>query len=307
MNEHWRVESEAGVFALRRYNARRSSAAIEAEHELLLHGQRKGWPVAVPVVRDDDGSTLVSDGRTYALFPFLAGRPPPYGNARWLRIKGRLLARLHRDLEDAPLGSQRDGFGRAWELDLFVQAAGHESFNRLLAAFGREYPELARGVRAERYRNLRELAKLGYGELRVQPVHCDFHHDNVLVSRGEVTGLLDFDSARLDARVADLACSISLDGLEPPDHDAINPGSLAAFVGGYAEALPLSAEDERLVVPLIRAQFLLLVTIRLMQRAEDRAADRPVASIERSVHGRFPALAARTPDLEAAVMTGRRG
>ncbi len=49
VNKHWRIESGADRYALRRYNAHRSPDAIQFEHDVLRHMERKGWPVAVPL------------------------------------------------------------------------------------------------------------------------------------------------------------------------------------------------------------------------------------------------------------------
>lgn len=139
-------------------------------------------------------------------------------------MKGRLLARLHQELATWEAPGQRDGFGRVWELDVFIGAhTQFDTFNELLMALGQTHTDLARAIRAQKYTMLRELSTLGYGELPAAPGHFDFHHDNLLFQRGELTGLLDLDLVRLDARVADLATSVALDCLAPPAYNEIDP------------------------------------------------------------------------------------
>jgi Ser/Thr protein kinase RdoA (MazF antagonist) len=198
------------------------------------------------------------------------------------------------------LDGQREGFGRLWELDPVVQAAGAASFNDLLARFGHEHSALAAGVRRQRYRNLRELARLGYGDLSLGLVHGDFQRENLLFSRGEFSGLLDFDSIRLDAPVADLAASAWLDCLDPSG-DRIDPAAAGAFVEGYAAARPLPDYERRMLPALVRAQMLWFVAFRLMQWSVDRSPA-PVQSIARTVNRRLPALDGVTPALERALV-----
>ncbi|MEO9254918.1 MAG: phosphotransferase, partial [Tepidiformaceae bacterium] len=236
----------------------------------------------------------------FSLFPFLPGVPPPAGSLAQRRIDGRLLARFTSDMARSPLEEQRDGFGRLWELDLFVQAAGDESFNGLLRRFGVEYPVFASAVRRQRYVNLRELSRLGYGELTPVLVHGDFQRENLRFVEGELTALLDFDSVRLDAAVVDLACSVWLDCLKPPAYDAINVRAASALAEGYVGLRTLSAQETALVPALIRAHMLVFVALRLMQWAS--GSKQAVVSIARTVERRFPALeAASGPLLEALV------
>lgn len=310
-NEHWRVGTVQGQLVLRRYSAARREGAIATEHAALRHLAGLEWPVAAAIAAPV-GTVVVAEGRRYGLFPLLGGKPAA-GNRRMGRIKGRLLARLHRDFAGFPMEGQREGFGRAWELDLAGQTDEFPSFNALLAAFEGEHGELARAVRGQRYRNLRELSRLGYGELTGQPVHGDFHHDNLLFEGAELTGLLDLDSMRLDARVADLAASLALDCREAPEHDAIDVKQAEAFAAGYLEGARLEDGELAMVPALVRAQWLWLVNLRLRQWAEGSTTgwgnlsvegdgrERALASIARSVERRFPALEARSGALVEAL------
>ncbi|MGH2610764.1 MAG: phosphotransferase, partial [Tepidiformaceae bacterium] len=281
---------------LRRYRDLRSARAIAFEHALLHHAVSKGWPVAPPLLTDAGQTLVEAAGGRWSLFPFLEGDPVPYENVPLKGVKGRLLARFHADMADFPLTDQRPDAGRAWELDVFVRAAGHESFNPLLARFGRDYPDLSAAVRREKYRNLRELARLGYGEMPTVIIHRDFHHDNLLFRGGELTGLLDFDLAAWDARAADIAASLTLECLEAPDYDTIDLGMARAFLQGYAGHTRLGAEEARLIPALVRAAFLWLVMFRLLEWA-DSGSERAVQSVRRSVERRFPGLAAQWSEL----------
>jgi homoserine kinase type II len=302
VNKHWRVIAPGGAFVLRRYTESRTLNAIAFEHDVLRHLAGREWPVAPPIAARDGQSVVETEGRSYSLFPLLPGKPAPYPNARYTRLKGRLLARLHGDLASFEAPDQREGFGRAWELDVFVRAQSpFATFNELLMAFGQEHPELARAIRVQKYAMLRELAALGYGELPAVPCHFDFHHDNLLFQRGALTGLLDLDLAHLDTRVADIASSISLDCLAPPAYNEIDPEAARAFVAGYTEHTPLRDDELQLIVPLVRAAIVSLVAWRLAHWAVGERVD-SLRSIQRSVTMRFPNYAARRDALEAAVL-----
>jgi homoserine kinase type II len=306
VNKHWRIVAGDRVYALRRYNSRRAPAAIDYEHVVLNHLACAGWPVAAPLPAATGRTMIEVAGRRYALFPFLSGRPAPYGNARYLQIKGRLLARLHRDLAGAPVSGQRPGFGHTWDLDAYVRDDRFTTFDELLTAFGREQPELAAAVRTERERNLRELERAAGQDLPCAPIHFDFHHDNILFGRGRLTGLLDFDLVHLDLCMADVASSIELDCLKPPAYDAIDPAAMRAFLSGYLAETRLSTEELGLIVPLLRAQILWLVGFRLAEWATG-ATEKARRSIARSATRRLPSLDRRAPALTAAVIAAAAG
>jgi Ser/Thr protein kinase RdoA (MazF antagonist) len=301
VNQHWQVVLPGGGAAvLRRYTASRSNEAVEYEHAALSYAHSKEWPVAAPIKTPGGAEIVYIDGDRFSLFPFLPGSPPPAEGLAQRRIDGRLLARFTGDMARAPLDQQRDGFGRLWELDLFVQSARDESFNGLLRRFGSDYNILATAIRHQRYTNLRELSRLGYGELSSTLIHGDFQRENLRFDAGELTGLLDFDSVRQDAAVTDLAASLWLDCLEPPAHDAIDIRAAAALAEGYAGLRNLSAQETALIPALVRAHMLVFVALRLTEWAS--GSKRSVASIARTVERRFPALEASSgPLLEALV------
>lgn len=302
MNRHWRVMATDGAaYALRRYAPERSAAAISFEHEAITHAAARGWPVATPVAAGDGATTVSQDGRQYALFPYLGGRPGELYSAAHLRIKGRLLARLHRDLASWPGTEQRDGWGRIWEYDALSPIGGHTSFNEALLAFGEEHRDMAAAIRRYRYRSLRELARLGYGELPDTLVHFDFHNDNLLFEGGALSALLDFDSVHLDARVADIACSIANDCPEPPADIATRPEAAAAFVAGYCEHTRLDEQELRLIVPLLRA-YRLSGLPRTLTACTAGRLDEVFPRLKRLLEQRLPALDANGAEIEAASM-----
>jgi homoserine kinase type II len=269
-------------------------AAIAYEHGVLSQAGATGWPVAAAISTSSGNLVVELTGQRYALFPFLPGRPAPYNSVRYLRVKGALLARLHVDLASITVEGQREGYRRVWELD---DPEG-DLFSTLLREFAAREPVDAAVFRRYRYRSLRELARLGYGELRDRIVHWDFHHDNLLFDHGELTALLDFDSVHRDARVADVAQSILLDCLEPPAHNTISPPGMAAFLAGYQQIAPLSSDERELIVPMLPALVLARSADNL--RAYVRQGDeRALRSLYRAARFRLPAMDRQAVELRA--------
>ena len=300
VNKHWRVESGAARYVPRRYNPHRSPAAIQYEHDVLRHMERKGWPVAVPL-RSDRGETFASeDGSWFSLFPFLPGRPGPPHSQRYLYIKGGLLARLHRDLISLPSKAQRDGFGRLSDLDAYVPKSDGRTFDAIVDAFAQEQPRLAGRIQSYRQANLDELDRLHYQSLPDTLVHGDFHGDHTRFQRRQLTAVLDFDLVHLDARVADVALAIAGDCLEPPAYMSIDPEAVQAFVGAYHSKSPLSEPEVGLIVPLIRAYYLWLCWFNLT-RWLDGDVEKATRSLARTLQQRLPNLETCAPAIATAL------
>lgn len=287
MNRHWLAEKDGERLVVRRYHASRGVEGVLWEQALTAHLGRKGWPVAAAKAGMSASSVFGFDGAAWSVAPFLDGEPGDAESVAMRTIHGRLLGRLHNDMASLEGRVQRPGLGKTWELDVLVEPAGAGGFNALLAAFGREYSELAGRIRRERYRSLRELSRLHYPDLPDRPIHGDFHPWNLLFREGQLSGVLDFDQCRLDA----LACDIAplLMPFQP-----LEPRLAAAFFSGYESVRPLSEGEWEILPALVRAALLWWVAHLLVRWRVDGEAP---AGIARTMTERFPAFDAYEPTL----------
>lgn len=289
VNRHWRVEATARTVVVRRYGVPRGMASIAWEQQLMAFAAAKGWPAPVAEPCLPGAIAFEFEGRAWTCHRFLEGEAGPGETPASRRIMGRLLGRLHKDLSGFEVGGQRPAFGKTWELDVMVEAAGAGSFNALLAAFGREFPELAATIRRQRYRNLRELSRLHYPDLADHPIHGDFSPRNLLFKDGQLTGLLDFDFARQDARLCDLAPLLM-------PFQPLEPRLAAALFDGYQSVRRLSEAEWDLLPALVRASLLWWVALLLVRWR--LTGDAP-AGIARTMNQRFPAFDVFEPEVRA--------
>jgi Ser/Thr protein kinase RdoA (MazF antagonist) len=113
-----------------------------------------------------------------------------------------------------------------------------------------------------------ELERRLTSEQQRQPVtgitHNDIFPGNVLVHRGRVSAVLDWEEAELDWQVWDLAS-----GLWPfcVRGQRLDDSAVAEFLAAYrAAGGPVPPQEDDLIVPLIRARLLLEV----LRAADDR-------------------------------------
>jgi Ser/Thr protein kinase RdoA (MazF antagonist) len=298
VNEHWRVEGPAGEpLVLRRYNRRHAARSIPYEHELLRFLAERQWPVAAPVATAAGDTVVETDAGRWALFPFLAGSPPPREPLYQLR-KGAVLALLHEDMAQWDSPGQRPTFGRVTDLDVQVQADGFRSLTELIAWFAERDAGRADALAGFRARNLETLDRLGYAAQPDVVIYNECLASNVLFEDGDVTALLDFDLAHEDARGADVARSLLVDCWPRLRH-------IHSWMAGYAAHArpPLREGEAELLPPLMIANELWNTVVPLAISAHDQV-DWMRVSVERSIDHRLPALEAAQDNLRQAIRAG---
>lgn len=289
VNRHWRVDAGDRTVVVRRHSVARGLSSIEWEQALMAFAAEKGWPTPVAMNAASEKPSVEFEGRTWTCHRYLEGETVAADTPASRHINGRLLGRLHKDLAGFEVIGQRPGFGKTWELDLMVEPAGAGSFNALVSAFGQEYPELAATIRRQRYRNLRELSRLHYPDLPDHPIHGDFAPPNLLFKDGQLTGLLDFDFARQDAWLCDLAPLLM-------PFQPLEPRLAAPLFEGYQSVRPLSEAEWALLPALVRASLLWWVALLLVRW---RLSGSAPAGIARTMNERFPAFDAFEPEVRA--------
>ena len=294
LNRHWTVSSAGRRLVLRRYNSIHGPDAIAWEHDLLKWLAGNDWPVALPMQALGGGTSVSLGDAHYSLFPGDSGEPITHSGVRFSRIAGRLLARLHADLAAYAVADQRPGHGRAWELDLFVEPLGMGSFNQVVRRFGADFWDLSSRIKYHRYRNLRELSRLGYGDASASVVHTNFRRENLTFSGGELTGIRGLDAARLDTPAFDVAAGMLGESPLRTEDESFEASGAEAFLSGYRRHRELDQTERQLVPALVRSHLLWLIAARLIEWAQTGSRT-ALAQIDGIIRNQLPALEGATP------------
>ena len=232
-NTYWLVEMPSQRVVLCRYAPDRAPGDVAYELRLLEHLARRGWPVPTPVAPLVEGANVV-----WGAFRYLAGRAPAprsiAGTRAEQRRRGQLLAQLHADLADLVGLGQRAGWRRADE-GLF-EPTGTLPMDAILVQYEREAPAAGRILRVYADRMCERLSALLPAAPAPVLIHGDFTPWNLRYARGRLSGVLDFEMAHLDLRVADFALSWR--------------GQYDAVVRGYEDVAPLEPVEQELLVPI---------------------------------------------------------
>ena len=244
-----RAEVDGGTVLVKRYKAELPDAAIACEHDVLGALERAEIP-APRLVGTPNGETVVRrDGHRFAMYRYEAGHVPmhellvpPGRRNRLTGDSGRCLGRLHEVLAGRPpAGRPPTGLAAtgervlesAWHVDLLGRAPGQVV----------EGTDQGGALAARLERLDRQLVDAG---LRRTLIHGDFGPYNVLLRSGAPLLVVDFELAREDWMLTDVATAL-------PRFSSSRLGFSAdradALVDGYLEMVP----DLRGELPLLPA------------------------------------------------------
>ena len=229
----WRVQSDRGMLVARLSPAWRTTAEVAWVHDLLAYAAQTFAATVAPVPALDGTTAFRWGRRPVAVFPFIAGTHLDREDATLRWAAAHLLAHLHATLRTwtghRPRPPSGPGAPTTWP--------------RVPDPAGVEDPALDAWY-AEWTRTRAPL-------LPVAPVHGDFYRRNLLCRDGRIVGLIDWDEARPDVQLREVAWAVWEFG--QVGGDRLDVGRAAAFLAADEEAGgDLPADADRAVIPLIR-------------------------------------------------------
>ena len=244
-------------YFVRKYNPAITEREVLFEHALLTHIAREGFELASQVFPARSGATFVTrdevvDGALttffFAVFTMLEGED----KYSWIENQltdtafdsgARVLAGFHH----AAYGFRPDSLAREQPPIMEFASTWAKSWSELVAGGGDTACD--RYLREKLPRILEVVAKgteIGaqLDGLPVNPVHCDYHPGNLKWVDERGAGLFDFDWAKLDYRLFDVAQGIVYfcNSWEGPDRGRLRLDKAAIFARGYQDEAARWAE-----------------------------------------------------------------
>ena len=262
-----RLETAGGVLLLKRRQPEQAGPRrVAFAHAAVSHLAARGVPVAAPIP-DREGRTAVRrPAGCYELFHFLPGRRPR-PDARSAEAAGDMLARVHEAGADfqAPGPAEAGSWHAVAELPRTLEAIPRRVLRAEPAADAVDLGRCCRFLS----RAFQHAAERAAAAMAAPPrlVHGDWHPGNLLAHGGRLTAVLDFDAARLEPRITDVANACLQFAVDRPNEDPRHwPGVLAyerirAVVAGYERvAGPMTAVD-RAALPWLMIEALVIESV----------------------------------------------
>jgi len=271
VNDNWIVDTTQGRFFLKhRHPALSEPAFVRAQHALTIWLRSGGFPVP-ELKRTTEGTTLcILDGECYEIQEYVEGTHYDDARGEQLEEVARTLARYHHTVRQfAPailcrprrLYSPQQISENLSDLARMWQVRADDKLSPLVARIEARAKRLA--ARFARHSALPGLV-----------IHGDYYADNLLFAGDRIVGVVDFDKARWQARVAELAealiffASPQRSALEHvvyrsyPDWDL-----LTRFLHAYCRTLPLRDAEARAVPDYAQCIWLQMSLWRLLDES----------------------------------------
>jgi len=265
------LETEAGRFLLKRRSiTRHPLPRIRFGQAIQRTLERFRFPVAglVPL-RGSDETLLVHDGHAYELFRYVEGTRFDRGEESCTRA-GETAALLHRYLVGvAAEGLEPASFHRSATVTVALRTAIESIASVDPAADPAVFEVPVRALSVAYAEASARVEAAGFRDLPVVTVHGNFHPGNLLYAGGRVAAVLDFDSARHEPRIVEVANGM-LQFAQPGERGVsplewptkLDRKRFQAFLAGYSEATdaPLSAV-ERSMLPWLMIEAMVAESI----------------------------------------------
>ncbi len=245
------VVSEQGKFLLkRRARGKDDPYKVAFSHAIQLYLAGKQFPLPHLIgTRRDNNSMLQWRGTVYELFEYIPGQGYPQ-TLEATFDSGRILALYHKLLLDfksewqPPTGSYHAAPAVTQGLKAIPNTLGSSAQERELVSL--------LGYLLDSYQHAAHMVEeQGLEKWPKQIVHADWHPGNMLFRENRVVAVIDYDAARLLARIIDAANGALQFSILGGDEDVskwpeyIDESRFKRFLRGYDEVMLLSQAEIR--------------------------------------------------------------
>jgi homoserine kinase type II len=270
VNDNWIVETSRGRYFLkRRHPSLRQPDFIRAQHALIVHLRQSDFPAPILVPTIHGETLLVLDGECYEVQVYIEGTPYDHDRSVHLEEAAVTLGRYHTLVQGfAPaalcglgdlytptiLSANLTNLAQAWQLDRNPNLA------RIASQLAAQAIDLA--TRFARHGALPQLV-----------IHGDYYAGNLLFDGDHIVGVVDYDKARWQPRVVELAEALIYFASPRRGHlkRLVYPGFLnwdpfARFLHAYARAAVPDENEVHALPDYVQCIWLQISLQRLLEK-----------------------------------------
>ena len=276
VNDNWIVETtRRRYFLKRRHPDLRRPDLIRAQHGLIERLRQANFPAPTVVPTATGETFLVLGDEFYEIHEYIEGEPYDHDWPAHLEEAALTLGRYHVHIENfAPQALRNLG-------ELYSPTILSTILTHLTEAWrldrDRDLAQVARQLEAQAADLAIRFA--GHGALPHLVIHGDYYAGNLLFDGDRIVGVVDYDKARWQPRVVELAEALIYFASPRPGHlkHLVYPGFLdwepfARFLRNYARAAAPNENELPALPDYIRCIWLSVSLERLLEK-EPRPAE----------------------------------
>jgi len=277
-DDNWLVGTEQGRYFLKRRHPRRrqSEERVRAQHDLIQHLRRAGFPAPILVPAPSGETFLNLDGELYEMAEVIAGQPYDPDRPEHLASAARGLGHYHTCVEGfAPRVLRVQGA-------LYGPEVSRTILTRLSEAWQLDRaPDLAT-IGQQLVTQVSDLAVCfaRHGPLSCLVIHGDYYGGNLLFDGDRIVGVVDYDKISWQPRVTEVAEALIYFASPRPGHlqHVVYPGFLEwdpfeRFLQSYARVISLSCNELQALPDYIWCIWFSVSLRRLLEKHPQRPAD----------------------------------
>ena len=265
VNEKWLLETEQGRYLLKRRHASlRRPSLVQAQHALVQHLCRAGFPAPALIRTRYRNPFLVHKGEVYELQEYVPGDPFDATDPAHLPASARMLGLYHnavKGFDHQALHRPAERYGpaalsRIWKtlLESWRLSLKPRDDIALLKSPVQELEEHVQDLRS-RYQRIGHLPEL--------VIHGDYHGANLVFRGQRIVGVVDYDLAHWCARAMEVAEAIIAFNTNPElelkhivYRGALDLEGVKRFVTAYQDEVRLSEAEIHALPDMIRTIWL---------------------------------------------------
>jgi homoserine kinase type II len=277
VNQNWEIQTTRGRYFLKhRHPELRNRAVIRAQHALMDHLRKSGFPTPAILPAASGETLLVLDDEFYEIQGYIGGTPYEEARLAHFQAAAMALGRYH-DCVRGFTPSTLCHMG-----DLYDPPILNANLRRLRELRTRDQgPAVAEIFRQleSREADLRSRFAL-HNQLPHLVIHGDYHAGNLLFHGDRIVGVVDYDKARWQPRIVELAEALIYFASSRPGHlkHLVYPGFLewdkfSSFLHdyAYAQAVSLREQEVRALPDYICCIWLSISLQRLLEKGHQPA------------------------------------
>ena len=269
-NEHWMLTTARGRFFLKRRGPDLGHLhIIRTQHRLIDHLRRAAFPAPRIVPTTEGHSLLILHGAWYEIQEYIDGGPYDHHRPSHLKEAAITIGKYHRDvLGFAPQVLRSLG-------DLYTPPIIRSHLAKLMDWWGIDREPERAEMAARLNTEIADLAArfAAHGALHQLVIHGDFYAGNLIFEGDRIVGVVDYDKARWQPRIAELAEALIYFASPRPGYmkRIVYPGVLnwepfSLFLESYCQLQSLDANEIQALPDYVEGIWLSMSLRRLWER-----------------------------------------